>query len=360
MLYSSFRALDDRCRRLDAEHCGAAIGRVLSSERSGEQSSSRSTVRHEVVAACVELVQPLGLNGTADLIAGANRETDLADDPRYFAWYELITTDVAAASAFYRDVLGWGVQDGSSSYALFTTGKAPAAGLIELPDEAIRMGARPRWMAYVAVTDVHATVERLRRLGGTVYVPPAETNIGLISVVADPYAATFGLVDHRLRVRPQEPTESGKTGRVGWHELLAADLKKESAFYCELFDWQGSDDISDPAISYQILSAGGIAFAGAFSKHPNEPVPFWLLHFNVDDLDAAADRVKAAGGRALRNEQESPGPFSVAHCVDPQGAAFALRGKQNRARKVGWSTQWQGFSSRGQLVEPKPRGGSET
>jgi len=284
----------------------------------------------------------------------------LAHDPRYFAWYELITTDVAGASAFYRDVVGWGAQVASPSYTLFMTGEAPAAGLIELPREARRMGASARWMGYVGVTDVHATVERLRRLGGAVYVPPTETNIGLISVVADPDAATFGLVDHHLRMRAQEPTDSSKIGRVGWHELLAADLEKEVAFYCELFGWQRSDTDDHLMEAYLRLSAGGQAIGGVFKKSAEEPVPFWLLYFNVDDLDAAVQRVRAGGGNAFCNEEELPGGLSVAQCADPQGAAFALQGKRGRSPKVGWRTEWQGFASSGRLVVPKPRRESDS
>jgi len=44
-----------------------------------------------------------------------------------FLWYELMTTDVAAAKAFYADVFGWGTQDASmpdSAYVLFTVGEA--------------------------------------------------------------------------------------------------------------------------------------------------------------------------------------------------------------------------------------------
>ena len=37
--------------------------------------------------------------------------------------------------------------------------------------------------------------ERIMRLGGTVYVPPTDTNIGRISVVADPQTATLALVE---------------------------------------------------------------------------------------------------------------------------------------------------------------------
>src|ERR1700733_14259407 len=64
-----------------------------------------------------------------------------------FAWYELITTDVADAKAFYAKVVGWGAQDASTPglpYTLFTAGDASVSGLMGLPDEARRMGATPR------------------------------------------------------------------------------------------------------------------------------------------------------------------------------------------------------------------------
>jgi len=283
----------------------------------------------------------------------------LADDPGYFTWYELMTTDTAAAGAFYRDVVGWGTQEAPTpklAYTLFTTGSAPAAGLIELPEDARRMGASPRWMGYVCVGNVPAAVERVKRLGGAVYVPPAEVKIGRISVVADPNSATFALIDS-LRIRPQQPTELGKIGRVGWHELLAVDLEKEFAFYSKLFGWQNADDEAYVLAGYHAFSAGGLVIGGAAKKRPDELAPFWLFYFNVDDLDAAVERVRAGGGMAFRAEGEVRDGLSIAHCFDPQRAAFALRGKQGRVRKVGWSAEWRGFSSHGQLVTPKtPRG----
>ena len=38
----------------------------------------------------------------------------MVDHHGRFAWYELITTDVAAAKAFYAEVVGWGAQDAST------------------------------------------------------------------------------------------------------------------------------------------------------------------------------------------------------------------------------------------------------
>ena len=48
-----------------------------------------------------------------------------------FVWYELTTTDVEAAKAFYAEVVGWGTQDASMpgvAYTLFTAGGARSAG----------------------------------------------------------------------------------------------------------------------------------------------------------------------------------------------------------------------------------------
>ncbi len=98
-----------------------------------------------------------------------------------FVWYELMTTDTAAAKAFYGKVVGWGTQDGpvpGLAYTLFTAGEMPVGGLMDQPEDARKMGAPPSWIGYVAVDDVDATTERVKRLGGTVHVPPRESLLG--------------------------------------------------------------------------------------------------------------------------------------------------------------------------------------
>ena len=187
-------------------------------------------------------------------------------------------------------------------------------------------------------------------LGGAVYVPPTNSNIGRISVVADPQTATLG-VGQGLKTGQRQRADLGKPGRVGWHELLAADWKKAFAFYGELFGWQKADAEIGPTDAYQLFSAGGQTIGGMFTKRPTDPIPFWLYYFNVDDIDAAVERVKTAGGRIFEGPLEMPGGSWIARCGDPQGAAFALQGKRNRDA-VGWSTEWGEFSSKGRLVTP--------
>ena len=168
-----------------------------------------------------------------------------------FVWYELVTTDVAAATAFYTRVMGWGAWDASMPgrpYILFGDGKSAISALTPLPDEARQMGVQPTWVGYVGVDDVDATAERVVRLGGTVQVPPTDvSDISRFSVFTDPQSARLALFKWRNPAQ-QPPAAPDATGRVGWHELVAADWEQAWTFYAELFGWQKEDaEVSEAA-----------------------------------------------------------------------------------------------------------------
>jgi predicted enzyme related to lactoylglutathione lyase len=293
--------------------------------------------------------------------AVSNGETDMVRHHGRFIWYELITTDIAAAAAFYAEVVGWGAQDASTpelAYTLFVAGTATAGGLMELPEHARKMGATPRWVGYVSVEDADMTAERIERLGGAVYVPPTNSNIGRVSVIADPQTASLGLVEG-LRVGEREPAGQDQPGCVGWHELLADDPEKAFAFYGEVFGWRKADAESGPTDAYQLFAAGEQTIGGMSTKLPIDPVPFWLLYFNVADIDAAVTLVKSGGGRIFDGPHQLLDGSWIARCVDPQGAFFALQGMRSRdaglgTAEVGWSSEWSGISSRGRLIT-RPR-----
>jgi predicted enzyme related to lactoylglutathione lyase len=254
-----------------------------------------------------------------------------------FVWYELTTTDAEAAKAFYTAVVGWGIRDASmpgAAYTLFTAGEVPVAGLMALPSEARKMGAQPRWTGYVGVDDVDAATDRLKHLGGTVYVPPTDVpDVSRFSIVADPQAATLALVKWLNPGQEQAATPTSP-GHVGWHELSAVDWEKAFAFYVELFGWQKVDADFGEIGTYLLFSAGGHSIGGMFTKPPTVPMPFWLYYFNVGDVDAAAKRVKARGGKILEGPIEARGGNRIARCTDPQGAMFALRA--GRPNPVGY------------------------
>ena len=77
--------------------------------------------------------------------------------------------------------------------------------------------------------------------------------------------------------RPRAAAPLSTPGRVGWHELLAADWEKAFAFYGELFGWQKADADIGAVGTYQLFSAGGQTIGGMFTKPPTVPVPVLAL-----------------------------------------------------------------------------------
>jgi hypothetical protein len=51
----------------------------------------------------------------------------MADSHARFIWYELTTTDMQAAKAFYAAVVGWGTRDASMAGMPFTASRVEAA-----------------------------------------------------------------------------------------------------------------------------------------------------------------------------------------------------------------------------------------
>lgn len=249
-----------------------------------------------------------------------------------FVWYELMTTDPEAATAFYGKVVGWGAEDAGMpgmSYTLLSAGDTQVGGLMALPEQAKAMGAPPSWLGYVGVDDVDAAVKDITGRDGKVHVPPTDIpEIGRFAVVADPQNVTFALFSP-WKPRADTPPEPGTPGTVGWHELYALDWEKAFAFYSGLFGWQKAEAMNMGEMGvYQIFTAGGPPVGGIMNKPPQVPAPFWLYYVNVPDIDAAGQRVTDAGGKILMGPMEVPGGSFIIQAMDPQGAAFALVGKK--------------------------------
>jgi hypothetical protein len=255
----------------------------------------------------------------------------VADDHGRFGWYELITTDIERAKSFYTKVLGWGTHDvtmPSIAYSLFTVGEVSVSGLMNLPEGTRKLGAKPRWIGYVGVDDVDATIGHIKQLGGAVHVPPTDfSNFSRFAVVADPQMAIFGLITW-LRPGQRPQPDLNMPGWVAWHELLAADREKALAFYGALFGWQKAEAKMGRMGTYQLFSIGEQTIGGIFTKPRTVSVPSWVYYFNVDDIDEAAKRVKLGGGQILEGPIEVPGGSWILQCLDPQSALFALVGKR--------------------------------
>jgi predicted enzyme related to lactoylglutathione lyase len=244
-----------------------------------------------------------------------------------FVWYELMTTDLDAAEAFYAGVVGWNAQDSGMPgmrYTRMLAGSTPVAGAMTLPQEVCDAGGRPGWMGYIGVPDADAAVEKLTQAGGKVHRPPADIpGIGRFAVVADPQGATFALFQPHGGA--QEPASPMSPGHIGWHELYAGDGAEAFAFYSGQFGWSKGDAMDmGPMGTYQLFAAGGLPIGGMMTKPPAIPQPYWGFYFTVPEINAAVDRVKSGGGQVLNGPMEVPGGAWIIQGLDPQGAAFAL------------------------------------
>jgi predicted enzyme related to lactoylglutathione lyase len=118
-----------------------------------------------------------------------------ANEPGTPVWNELVTPDIARATAFYKDVLGvdWeemSMGEGPAYTCLVVAGRQ-VAGAMPPPME----GVPPHWNVYFNVEDVDATIERATSLGGTVLAPAFDVpGVGRLAVLSDPQGGMFNLM----------------------------------------------------------------------------------------------------------------------------------------------------------------------
>src|SRR5216684_1342439 len=122
-------------------------------------------------------------------------EAVMAGAQSSFVWYELMSTDVAAAKPFYANVVGWKTEDmpmPGMTYTILSAGDTQVGGMMTLPKDAAAAGMKPSWVSYIDVDDVDSAASKVQGLGGRIYAAPTDIpNVGRFAVVADPQGAIF-------------------------------------------------------------------------------------------------------------------------------------------------------------------------
>jgi uncharacterized protein len=238
-----------------------------------------------------------------------------------FVWHELLTTDTAAAAAFYQRIVPWRTgQSNMPGYSIFMSGPSQVAGLMALPAEA--GNAPAHWLMYVGTADVDATCAQAQSLGARVCKSPADIpNVGRFAVLADPQGATFAVFTPGSGAPPAVPAFGG----FSWHELATTDVAAALRFYGELFGWDKGVGHDMGAMGvYQLFDHGGTTVGGMCNTQGPSTPPSWLSYVHVADSSRAVGAVKSSGGRLLHGPVEVPGGSWIALFMDPQGGAFAV------------------------------------
>jgi predicted enzyme related to lactoylglutathione lyase len=112
------------------------------------------------------------------------------------SWHELATTDHVGAFDFYAALFGW---ERTSSfdmgelglYQMYGSGGKELGGMYDKPAE---MPGPPHWLLYTLVSDLDASLEVVKELGGQVLNGPEEVPGGdRVAQCMDPQGAVFAL-----------------------------------------------------------------------------------------------------------------------------------------------------------------------
>lgn len=228
-----------------------------------------------------------------------------------FCWFDLMSTDVAAARAFYEALFGWEVRTHTPEYwMIHDDGGRSLGGMMTAQG-----GMPSAWLAYVTVGDLGATVAAIAAGGGTVHVRASAGDVGEFAIFSDPQGAVLAAIQPTTEFGPY-PREKAKN-HICWSELHTSDPAAALAFYTTLFGW------ASQAWGENYFMVGDEHAGGITAGQPGMP-PNWLNYVNSQDTDATAAAVVRLGGRVIVPPQEMGGVGRFAVFSDPTGGVFAV------------------------------------
>lgn len=231
-----------------------------------------------------------------------------------FVRWTLRTSDVAAARAFYDDLLEDGAPDVS-----------------ELPASLRARGAKPHWLGYLSIPEqgptteatIEATAEATINATIVAFVARGATRLGNGELLRDPGGAILAVTSPQQKARRD----------VVWQQLLTASPAQAKRDYSELFGMRIGARVEVPphgtfeqfAWSSSNGSEGVGEPEGSIGDLTGKPHihPQWLFFFRVAELERTLARVRASGG-IVADLTTLPAGRRAAVCDDPQGGSFAL------------------------------------
>ena len=214
----------------------------------------------------------------------------------------LLVPDLGMAQAFYGVVLGWTYVSADRPDARRVSDSVPRITLYGGHD-------RGRFHLAWQVDDVDAAVETVRDLGGAAS-DPVEMPYGSRSDCADDQGMAFTLWQPPAGAAP-----AARPPDLAYLVLNVVDSARFRRFFGGLLGWTFSPGRVEDGwnIEGTTPTAG---FAGGAQQPSAVPM------YRVDDVEAAVERVRAAGGTATAVETMPYGRTS--DCTDDQGTPFYL------------------------------------
>ena len=264
------------------------------------------------ISASTPTFQPLHESGTGE------------KHPGKFVWADLFTTDPVAATKFYTGLFGWTantIDQKGKAYTVFSNGSVPVAGLA--PRNTANTKRVSRWISYIAVTDLTATLARVAPAGGIVRAPAREfPRRGFQAIIADAEGSPIGLLQS---ASGDSMDNEPKLGDWNWFELYGKDPKAAAAFYATVFQYEVAADTRTTRPNDYLLNTDDRSRAGVAPLPDRaDAVPGWLGVVRVADIDVALQRTTALGGEILVPARATAYGSRFAIIADPTGGTLGL------------------------------------
>lgn len=240
-------------------------------------------------------------------------------------WVDLMASDPGRTQAFYRDVLGWAYTESQPEYGGYCNALVDGRAVAGLFPTMEGMADAPhRWSVYLATDDITADAATAADAGAAALFEPVQVGpFGAMGMWTDPTGAAVGMWQSREHTGF---TLFGEPGAVVWCDLMTADPGTARSFYAAVFGY-AYQDVGDERMPYALFTvpggdmpAGGI---GGPAPGAGDAQPGWSVAFQVADVDAALDRVRAAGGSVV--EEASDFEYGrMAVVTGPDGEGFVL------------------------------------
>ena len=232
-------------------------------------------------------------------------------------WVDYSAPDLAAAQAFYGDLLGWSFTDGNPEFGGYLTclrKDRAAAGMMPQMDPAQPAG----WTTYFATEDAAASVGQITGAGGTVVAAPMDVGpLGRMAIALDPEGNAFGLWQAGEHTGVNI---SGEPGSLVWNDAAVDDPAAARAFYGAVFAFH-FDEI-DGMGGYATFATGDRPLGGLGGLRPGS-YKGWTVCFSIDSADDAVSGVERSGGTVVMAATDTAyGRFAVFR--DVWGATFSV------------------------------------